>query len=170
MQIRPATQTDRTALIALMRRASLLWDDTRADLLANPDAIDVPPGQIAANQVFLAESATGQLLGFAVVLPRPDGDAELDGLFTDPAHMRRGTGTALVAAAIQRAQQAGARHLHVTANRNALAFYQRNGFAQTGTTRTQFAEAPLMRRALSEMPETGEGRTVDAPHNRSSRA
>lgn len=148
MPIRPATQTDRDALIALMRRASLLWDDTRADLLANPDAIDVPPGQIAANQVFLAESATGQLLGFAVVLPRDDGDAELDGLFTDPAHMRRGTGTALVAEAASRATAVGARHLHVTANMNALAFYRRCGFAQTGTTQTQFGPALLMRRAL----------------------
>ena len=79
--IRPATPADRPALIALMRRASLLWDDTRAVLLANLAIIDVPPEQIEAGQVFLAENAAGDLLGFAVLLPRPDGDAELDGLF-----------------------------------------------------------------------------------------
>ena len=146
--IRPATPADRAALIALMRRASLLWDDTRAALQAHPDVIDVPAEQIAHSQVFLAESATGELLGFAVLLPRADGDAELDGLFTDPVHMRRGTGRALVAHAAQRARAAGAAHLHVTANENARAFYTRNGFVQTGTTRTQFAEAPLMRLTL----------------------
>ena len=146
--LRAATQADRAALIALMRRASLLWDDTRAALQAHPEVIDVPAEQIEAGQAFLAESQTGELLGFAVLLPRADGDAELDGLFTDPAHLRRGTGAALVAHAAARARAAGAAHLHVTANRNALAFYRRCGFVQTGTTRTQFAEAPLMRLEL----------------------
>lgn len=146
--IRPAQPADRPALVALMRRASLLWDDTRAVLLANLAIIDVPPEQIEAGQVFLAENAAGDLLGFAVLLPRPDGDAELDGMFTDPAFMRAGTGSALLAHAAARARASGATHLHVTANENARAFYTRNGFVQTGTTQTQFAEAPLMRLTL----------------------
>ncbi|HWA20744.1 MAG TPA: GNAT family N-acetyltransferase [Devosia sp.] len=130
MKLRRARIEERPALIELMRRASLVWDDTRADLLARPDLIDLPEAQIVAGQVIVAEE--GGLLGFAAILPRTDGDVELDGLFTDPLHFRKGIGTALVGAVMSEAAIGAARAVHVVANRNVLGFYEAVGFRTIG--------------------------------------
>ena len=135
--IRNATLDERTQLIELMRRASLVWDDTRAQLLAQPELIDVPAEQFEAGQVLVATAADDRtLLGFAVLLPRQDGDVELDGLFTEPAHFRSGIGTALIHAVEAEAAARGAQHLRVIANRNVLAFYEAVGFESVGEAAT----------------------------------
>ena len=64
-------------------------------MLANPGAIVMPPEQIAAGQVFVAERDAA-IVGFAAVLPRADGDTELDGLFVEPEIWKSGIGRALV--------------------------------------------------------------------------
>jgi hypothetical protein len=64
-------------------RASLGNPGDRDALLANPDAIALPIEQIAAGCVFVAER-DGVVAGFAAVVPRPDGGAELDALFVEP--------------------------------------------------------------------------------------
>ena len=64
-----------------------MWEEDREALLAHPDAIELPLQQITDGRTVVAESV-GELLGFAVVLRRDDGDAELDGLFVDPAQWR----------------------------------------------------------------------------------
>jgi GNAT superfamily N-acetyltransferase len=92
---RLAVPAERSALEELQRRASLMWEEDRAALLANPDAIELPLEQITGGRTVVAENA-GQLLGFSVVLPRDDGDAELDGLFVEPTYWRHGLGRALV--------------------------------------------------------------------------
>ena len=56
---------------------------------------------------------------FAIVLPRPDGDAELDGLFVHPDRQRLGLGRELVAASADLARATGASALHATANDDA---------------------------------------------------
>lgn len=88
------------------------------------------------------------MLGFAVVLPREDGDAELDGLFVEPDAWRRGIGAALVAEAVRRGRARGWRALHVIANARAVPFYERCGFERVGEVMTRFAPAPLMRLRL----------------------
>ena len=67
----------------------LLWEEYRAALLENPDAIEVPAEHIVGGSTIVAEKL-GETVGFAVVLPRPDGNAELDGLFVEPSAWRRG--------------------------------------------------------------------------------
>ncbi len=79
------------------------------------------------------------------VLPRPDGDAELDGLFVDPAMQRLGIGRRLVERTRELAYDMGAATLHVVANDDAVAFYEAVGLIQTGVTETQLGAAPLMR-------------------------
>ena len=81
--IRLARPQERAGLIDLQRKASLMWEEDRAALLAEPDAIDLPADQIAEGHVFVWTEA-GEVLGFGVVLPRENGDAELDGLFVEP--------------------------------------------------------------------------------------
>ena len=78
--IRPAVMSERQALEALQRRASLNNPGDRDALLANPDAIELSPDQIAAGHVFIAER-DGAILGFSAVLPREGPEMDLDGLF-----------------------------------------------------------------------------------------
>jgi len=124
-----------------------MWEEDRAALLANPDAIDLPLEQITAGRTVVAESA-GQLLGFAVVLAREDGDAELDGLFVEPTYWRHGLGRALVEQAERIATSDGAAHLWVTANTRALGFYDSCGFVTVGEVQTSFRPAPKMRKSI----------------------
>lgn len=148
MIVRTARPDERPALIELMRRASLVWDDSRAQLLARPELVDIPAGQIAAGQVLVADDGTP--IGFAAILPRNDGNIELDGLFVDPALFRKGTGRALVDAVAEAARASGARSIHVVANRNVLAFYEAVGFETIGEIGTELGPtASLMIKRLS---------------------
>ena len=149
--IRVARPEERKALEALQRRASLMWEEDRDALLANPDAIDLPADQIADGHVFVCERAGGAV-GFGVVLPRDDGEAELDGLFVEPSAWRAGVGTCLIAEAERLAASQGASSLHVIANRRALGFYEACGFELSGQAQTRFGTAPTMMKALPRRP------------------
>jgi GNAT superfamily N-acetyltransferase len=144
---RLAVPAERRALEDLQRRASLIWEEDRDALLANPDAIELPLEQITDGRTIVAENV-GELLGFAVVLRREDGDAELDGLFVDPPHWRHGIGRALLERAELIATSEGAASLWVTANTRALGFYGACGFVTVGEVATRFRPAPRMRKAI----------------------
>ena len=144
---RLALPAERSALEELQRRASLIWEEDREALLANPDAIELPLEQITDGRTIVAESSGG-LLGFAVVLRREDGDAELDGLFVDPGQWRQGIGRALVEQAERIAARDGAANLWVIANTRALDFYHACGFIIVGEAATRFRPAPRMRKAI----------------------
>jgi len=144
---RLAVPAERSALEELQRRASLIWEEDRAALLENPDAIELPIEQITGGRTVVAESV-GQVLGFAVVLQREDGDAELDGLFVEPTYWRHGVGRALVQQAERIAAADGAANLWVTANTRALGFYDSCGFVTVGEVATRFRPAPKMRKSI----------------------
>jgi hypothetical protein len=80
VSIRPVRPDEQTTLESLQWRASLANPGDRDALLANPDAIALPTEQIAAGGVFVAER-DGVVAGFAALVPRSDGGAELDALF-----------------------------------------------------------------------------------------
>jgi len=143
--VRLALEGERDALESLQWRASLNNPGDRDALLANPDAIHLAVDQIRSDLVFVAE-VDGVLAGFAAVLPRPDGDVELDGLFVDPGMQRRGIGQALVdrCAAFARDHRAAA--LHVIGNPHAEAFYRAAGFELTGHYETRFGPGLLLQR------------------------
>ena len=142
--IRDARPEEAPALAALQRRSADVWEEYRAQLAANPDAIEPPHRAIADGRVRVAADASGRLLGLSVVLPIRDGRCELDDLFVEPEWMRRGVGRLLVADLTARAATLGASHVDVIANPNALAFYERLGFETTGQASTRFGEAPRM--------------------------
>ena len=146
MILRDARPQERRALEELQRRASLMWDDDRPYLLANPDVIELPLAHISEGRVRVAEEPS-RVLGFAVLLPR-DTDAALDGLFVEPEQWRRGIGRLLVEDAVTRARAAGLEALEVVANGNALGFYEKLGFAVCGAAQTQFGPAKRLRRVL----------------------
>jgi GNAT superfamily N-acetyltransferase len=146
MILRDARPAERQALEELQRRASLMWDDDRPFLLANPDVIELPLAHIVEGRVRVAEAA-GVPLGFCVLLRRGE-IADLDGLFVEPGHWRRGIGRRLVEDAMARARTAGLPAVEVVANANALGFYQGLGFAVFGEAQTQFGPAKRLRLPL----------------------
>ncbi|MFL6426806.1 MAG: GNAT family N-acetyltransferase [Acidobacteriaceae bacterium] len=145
--IRPAVLSEQRELEDLQRRASLTNLGDRSALLAHPDAIEVPAEQIAAGAVFVSEQ-NGAIAGFAAVLPRADGGAELDALFVDPTMRRRGIARALVEHCCEVARSQGSAFLQVVGNPHAEDFYRACGFQLTGTTETRFGPGLLMRRLI----------------------
>jgi ribosomal protein S18 acetylase RimI-like enzyme len=150
--IRDARPDEASALEALQRRSSDVWEQYRAQLAANPDAIEPPHQAIADGRVRVAVDASGRRLGFSVVLPVRDGRCELDDLFVESDSMRLGVGRLLVGDVARRAAAAGASHVDVIANPNALGFYERLGFEITGQASTRFGDAPRMTLELAPAP------------------
>jgi GNAT superfamily N-acetyltransferase len=145
--IRPALQAERSWLEALQWRASLANPGDRDSLLANPDAISLPVEQIADGHVFVAER-DGAIVGFAAVLARPDGNAELDSLFVEPTLWKGGVGRSLVDHCADVARGRGSRILHVVGNPHAEGFYTACGFRIAGTVETRFGAGLSMQRLL----------------------
>jgi GNAT superfamily N-acetyltransferase len=145
--LRPARSDERTLLESLQRRASLNNPGDRDALLEHPDAIELPLQQIEAGAVFVAEVA-GAVIGFAAILPRDDGNSELDALFVEPEAWRQGIGRALVEHCASAAKAAGAGALHVVGNPHAERFYSACGFRKLGITQTRFGTGLLMERDL----------------------
>jgi GNAT superfamily N-acetyltransferase len=145
--VRLAMVAEQKALEALQWRASLGNPGDREALLANPDAIELPLRQIESGGVVVAESA-GLLRGFAAILPREDGDTELDALFVEPEAWRQGIGRALVEHCCSAAKARGSASIHVVGNPHAEGFYGSCGFTMVGTKQMRFGVGLLMRRDL----------------------
>lgn len=146
--VRPAFVFERQSLEALQWRASLANPEDREAMLANPDAIELPVGQLEAGGVFVAEEKE-VLVGFAAILPCDDGDSELDGLFVEPVAWRRGIGRALVQHCCETAAAAGHEWLWVVGNYHSEAFYRACNFEVVGPQQTRFGAGLLMKRSLS---------------------
>ena len=101
---------------------------------ANPDAIHLPPAQIANGQVIVAE-IDHHIVGFAAVV-----GGELDGLFVQPDLWGQGIGADLVDAATLAARRKGLT-LKVIASPAARRFYESCGFATEGEEQTRFGPA-----------------------------
>ena len=145
--IRPARPDEQTPLESLQRRASLNNPGDRDALLANPDAIALPIEQILDGCVFVAE-VDGLVAGFAAVVSRAEGGAELDALFVEPHLWKRGIGRRLVDHVADVARARTASFLHVVGNPHAEGFYTSCGFRVTGTVETRFGVGLAMRRPL----------------------
>jgi GNAT superfamily N-acetyltransferase len=147
ISIRPARADEHTMLESLQCRASLSNPGDRDALLANPDAIALPIEQILEGCVFVAED-DGGIVGFAAVMSRADGGAELDALFVEPPLWKRGIGRRLVDHVADVARASGTSFLHVVGNPHAEGFYLSCGFRVTGTVDTRFGVGLDMRRPL----------------------
>lgn len=147
LKIRTALVKEVAILEALQWRASLNNDGDREFLLAHPDAIVLPIEQIETGQVFVAEQ-NGAVAGFAVAIPRTDGQFELDGLFVEPSIWKSGVGRALVKKCADYAQSQGATALHVIGNPHAKGFYVACDFEPIGVEQTRFGSGILMRKSL----------------------
>jgi GNAT superfamily N-acetyltransferase len=139
ISLRLARPEEHEELEELQRRASLELPEYREQLLANPDAVHLPPAQIANGQVIVAQ-LDGDVAGFAAVV-----GGELDGLFVEPDLWGAGIGRRLVEAAAHEARKRGL-SLTVVASPTARGFYERCGFAVEGDEQTRFGPALRMSR------------------------
>src|ERR1043165_1489186 len=145
--VRPALVSEQKQLEALQWRASLNNPGDRDALLAHPDAIELPLEQIRAGGVFVAEVAAS-VMGFAAILPREDGDFDLDALFVEPNAWRQGIGRVLVQHCAAAARDAGAESLHHIGNPHGEGFYSVCGFDTLGTKQMRFGVGLLMKMEL----------------------
>ena len=145
--IRPARLDEHRVLESIQRTSSLVWEDTRAALLAHPDACDIPLEHLSDGQCCVAEY-DNVAIGFCIALPVDDEHLEIDGLFVEPAHWRQGIGRALLGFVEAEARAEQIKALQVIANPNALQFYQAFGFEITGDHATPFGPAFAMRKPL----------------------
>jgi GNAT superfamily N-acetyltransferase len=137
LSLRLARPEEHAALEELQRRASLELPEYRDQLIAHPDAIHLPPAQIANGQVIVADLG-GAVAGFAAVV-----GGELDGLFVEPDLWGRGIGKVLVDAASHEARRRGLA-LKVIASPRARRFYEGCGFSVEGDEQTRFGPALRM--------------------------
>ena len=145
--IRNAVHSEKPALEGIQLRASLSNAGDREAILAHPDAIDLPDEQIAAGDVFVLV-LNGSIAGFAALESKPDGDAELDGLFVEPGLRRHGVGRSLVERCARVALAKGSRAIYVIGNPHAEEFYLSCGFSTIGHSETRFGPGLRMRRPL----------------------
>jgi GNAT superfamily N-acetyltransferase len=137
--LRLARPEEHEVLEDLQRRASLELREYREQLLTNPDAVHLPPAQIANGQVMVAE-LDGHIAGFVAVV-----GGELDGLFVEPDLWGRGIGKELVDVATREARSRGLT-LKVIAAPGARRFYESCGFSVEGEAMTRFGPALRMSR------------------------
>ena len=138
MIIRLARREERQALEDLQRRASFALPEYREQLMAHPDAIELPAEQIERGEVIVAE-IDGRVTGFAAIVEKEEA-MELDGLFVEPHCWRQGIGSALAEVATHEARKRGM-SLMVVAGPSARGFYEKCGFRVEGETETRFGPA-----------------------------
>ena len=145
--IRPGVLADLPAAAEVYRSASLSNAGDRDNLLAYPEHLILRPEGLAEGRTYVAEQ-DGVLVGFAT-WTEADGTIELEDLFVHPGWMRHGIGTALINRIAGVLRVRGVQRLEVTANPDALGFYDAAGFIYCGVAETDFGTAPRMVLAIA---------------------
>jgi GNAT superfamily N-acetyltransferase len=145
--VRDAELADLVVLQDVFRRSSLSNDGDRVHLLNHPELLEwtPPPANRGCTRVAVVDDA---IVGFATTTVGPD-FLELDDLFVDPEWMKFGVGRALVLDATTLARDRDFLRIEVTANEQALGFYERVGFVSHDIVETRFGPASRMHLELA---------------------
>ena len=84
---------------------------------------------ISGGGALIAEHA-GEMIGFALAWPEGPKAVKLGDLYVRPQYRGHGVGRALVYAVAELAHSRGAAYVHLTANLEALAFYDHLAFGE----------------------------------------
>jgi GNAT superfamily N-acetyltransferase len=143
VRVRDGKTEDEPVLKVVFRR-SVLWNEReREAMLAHPEVLEFSFPRDEGTTVRVALSEDGQMGGFSTLIVAED-FFELEDLFVDPDWMRRGFGTALIRDAIGLGSSYGLQRIEVTANPQAMAFYEHVGFVGGGDVETRFGPALRM--------------------------
>ena len=128
MNIRSYRETDEAAVVALWEACNLTrpWNNPQKDIVRK---LQVNP------EWFLVAELAGQIVG-TVMVGYEGHRGWINYLAVAPTHRRAGLGRALMAAAEQRLRAAGCPKINLQVrpdNPEAVAFYERIGFAVEGT-------------------------------------
>ncbi|KVK54220.1 hypothetical protein BCY90_16150 [Agrobacterium deltaense] len=146
LTFRPARAADLPELEALQARASLATGENVDDLMANPDAMTIPPENLARSVV---AEISGAIAGFCTILSTSLYEAEVDAVFVDPKAWRTGLGRALLLRAEQEILTKETHSLEVVSGRYAVPFYESLGFQESGVEMTRFGPAVRLVKTLS---------------------
>ncbi len=137
LHIRRALESEAAQLSALVLRAKAHWGYTSAQLDAWRQDLEVSPLTMRLQATFVGE-LDGRLIGLYSLIPA-HASWHLDNLWIEPAHVRQGHGSKLLAHAIRTAADGGAVTLSVDADPHAAEFYLSCGGAPSGVL-----PAPIM--------------------------
>jgi len=126
LTIRPAVPGDYDRVSTVFREASLSNEGDRPLLAAHPEFLIFAPAALEEGRTLVAET-DGRIVGFVSTIVEGE-HCEIEDLFVDPAWMRRGVASRLMADAAASVRATGATTIEVTANGHALAFYVSAGF------------------------------------------
>ena len=130
MRIRPALESEASALSALAVDAKRYWPYPAEDIERWRPLLAVTGADIAANPTFVAE-IDDVVVGFYMLVPDAKAWA-LEHLWVSPLFARRGIGRALLTHAASAAQHAGAASIVIDADPNAEPFYVACGAVRDG--------------------------------------
>lgn len=125
MRIRPARVEELDELTELAMRSKAHWGYDDAFMAACRDELTMRPG--FADRIDVAEDDDGRIVGMI----RLEAD-ELEDVFVDPSAIGTGVGRALFRHALDRAWAEGMRVVRVTADPNAVGFYESMGMQRIG--------------------------------------
>lgn len=154
LQIRPLTAGEVDDLAALARD---IWQHHYPGIIAQ-EQIDYMLAQRYSREHLLSELATpgiwwdqafldGRRVGFASSLLAEAGEMKLDKLYIHPDCQRQGVGQRLIDEVTARARQQGCHTLVLAVNKNnaqAIAAYQKHGFAVRGAVRVEIGNGFVM--------------------------
>jgi len=151
LQIRRATPDEAEALTALAHAAKRHWDYSEEWINHWEADLTITPDFIADNEVFVA-TIDDEIAG-CCALVLSEKLTELEHMWIDPKHMRKGVGRALFEHTKRRAEELGSNTLELSADPNAESFYERMGAKRIGEVPAdvlgQSRVLPRMRMELS---------------------
>ncbi|HMH45240.1 MAG TPA: GNAT family N-acetyltransferase [Pyrinomonadaceae bacterium] len=130
LQIRPATPDEAEALTALAHAAKRHWGYPEEWISHWQTDLTITPDFIATNEVFVA-TIDNEIAG-CCALVLSEKLIELEHMWIDPKHMRKGIGRALFEHTKRRAEELGSKTLELSADPNAESFYERMGAKRIG--------------------------------------
>lgn len=156
-EIRPAGESDLPGINAVIERAVMTWDlPERVKRLSLP-VYRYQPHDLDHLEMFVAEDATGGILGVAAWEPAADREMPgnghaflLHGLYVDPMRHGEGIGTRLLGELESRARLAAATGLLVKAQAGAQGFFESRGFAPLPVTDSDKDYPHRLWRSLSD--------------------
>lgn len=140
MRVRSASRSDLKEINEITLAAKASWGYSETQLVTWRDSLLTTVESIYTRPTLVAE-ADGRLVGVVQVDPTPT-PWELVSCWVEPSHMRRGVGSALLAAMKAEVARLGQQVLHIDSDPNAERFYLSRGAVRVGEVPAPIEGAP----------------------------